>query len=348
MNEHVEVAMRFHVHLLPTYYPDRNPPFDEYFQQILEQVQLAEELGFECFWFTEHHFVLYGGPVPNPAVMMAAAAARTSRIHLGSAISILPLHHPVQVAEDYAMVDVASRGRLEFGIGLGNAPRDLEVYGIPRDERRGRFEEALEIIKLAWTNETFTHHGEYWDIPEASVLPRPVQRPHPPFWAAATSPEAMEWAGRQGFNVMTVAHPFPPERVRGAVPAWRQALAAAGVNGAERQCKIHVRVWVDESSERAREVAEAAIQRYDSHQMQAGVGRLAQGLPPTYDWQTMLDQGRNVYGNPEECIRYMENTRHNFDFDIFSATFNFGGVPHEDVKRAMRLFAKEVMPAFRG
>ncbi len=92
--------MRFHMHLLPTYFPDRDPPFDVYFQQILEQVQLAEELGFECFWFTEHHFVLYGGPVPNPAVMMAAAAARTSRIHLGSAISILPPHQPVQLAED--------------------------------------------------------------------------------------------------------------------------------------------------------------------------------------------------------------------------------------------------------
>ncbi len=157
----------------------------------------------------------------------------------------------------------------------------------------------------------------------------------------------MEWAGRKGFNVMTVAHPFPPERVRGGVPAWRQALAEVGVNGPERHCKIHVRVWVDESAQRPREVAEAAIQRYDRHKAQAGVGRLAQGLPPTYDWQEMLEQGRNVYGNPEECIRYIENTCRNYDFDIFSATFNFGGIPHKEIKRAMRLFAKEVMPAFR-
>ena len=338
--------MRFHTHLLPTYFPDRDPPFDVYFQQILDQVQLAEELGFECFWFTEHHFVLYGGPVPNPAVIMAAAAARTSRIHVGSAISILPLHHPVQLAEDYAMVDVASGGRLEFGIGLGNAPRDLEVYGVPRDERRERFEEALEIIKLAWTSERFSHQGRFWQIPEISLLPRPMQRPHPPLWAAATSVEAMQWAGRQGFNVMTVAHPFPPERVRGAVPAWRQALAEAGLNGTERHCKIHLRVWVDESAERAREVAEAAIQRYDTRQFEAGIGRLAQGPPPNYDWEGMLGQGRNVYGNPDQCIRCIENTRRNYEFDIFSATFNFGGVPHEEIKRAMRLFAKEVMPVF--
>lgn len=338
--------MRFHMHLLPTYFPDRDPPFDVYFRQILEQVQLAEELGFECFWFTEHHFVLYGGPVPNPAIMMSAAAARTSQIHLGSAISILPLHHPVQVAEDYAMVDVASGGRLEFGVGLGNAPRDLVVYGVDREERRGRFEESIQIIKAAWANDTFSHEGTYWHIPEASIYPRPVQRPHPPFWAAATSPEAMDWAGSNGFNVMTVAHPFPPERMRGAVPAWRSALGAAGHHPADFACKIHVRVWVDESSERAREVAEAAIRRYDSHQALAGIGRMAEGVPPAYDWEGMLDQGRNVYGNPDECIRYVGNTCRNYDFDIFSATFNFGGIPHEQVLKAMRLFAREVMPAF--
>src|SRR6266540_3039065 len=144
-------AMQFHMHLLPTYFPGESAPFERFYQEVLDEVELAEELGWECFWFTEHHFLPYGGPEPNPAVFMSAAAARTSRIHLGSAISILPLHHPVQIAEDYAMVDVISGGRLEFGIGLGNAPRDLEVYGIPRDERRERFEEALEVVKAAWT-----------------------------------------------------------------------------------------------------------------------------------------------------------------------------------------------------
>jgi alkanesulfonate monooxygenase SsuD/methylene tetrahydromethanopterin reductase-like flavin-dependent oxidoreductase (luciferase family) len=338
--------MRFHTHLLPTYFPDRDPPFDVYFQQILDQVQLAEELGFECFWFTEHHFVLYGGPVPNPAVIMSAAAARTSRIHLGSAISILPIHHPIQVAEDYAMVDVVSGGRLEFGVGLGNAPKDTEVFAIPREERRDRFEEALSIIKGAWTNEQFSHQGRFWQIGEVSLYPKPAQQPHPPFWTAATSVDAMQWAGRHDCNVMTVAHPFPPERVAGAVPAWRQALTDSGFEPGQRHCKIHVRVWVDETEQRAREVAEAAIQRYDSHQHAAGIGTLAQKVP-TYDWETMLAQGRNVYGTPDQCIKYIENTRRNFEFDIFSAAFAFGGIPYGDVKRAMRLFAREVMPAFR-
>ena len=105
-------------------------------------------------------------------------------------------------------------------------------------------------------------------------------------------------------------------------------------------------MWVDKQADRARGVAEEAIHRYDTYSAHA-LGRAPQGSPAAYDWQGMLDQGRNVYGNPGDCIRYMENTRRNYEFDIFSATFNFGGVPHEDILRAMRLFAKEVMPAFQ-
>src|SRR5437868_1183027 len=186
--------MKFHMHLLTTYFEDSDPPFDVYFKQILDQIQLAEELGWECFWFTEHHFLLYGGPVPNPAVMMSAAAARTSKIRLGSAISILPLHHPVQTAEDYAMVDVMSNGRLEFGMGLGNTEIDYQMYGIPREESRARFEEAIDLILAAWSQEEFSHEGQFWKTTRASLLPRPVQHPHPPLWVAGTSPVSLGWA----------------------------------------------------------------------------------------------------------------------------------------------------------
>ena len=122
--------MRFYINILTTYYPDLDPPYDVYYQQILEQIELAEELGWECFMFNEHHFLGYGGLVANPAVLLAAAAARTSRIRLGPCIAILPLRHPLQSAEDYAMVDAVSGGRLEFGIGSGNTPLDYQVFDI--------------------------------------------------------------------------------------------------------------------------------------------------------------------------------------------------------------------------
>ena len=116
--------MRFYINILTTYFPDLDPPYDVYYQQILEQIELAEELGWECFMFNEHHFLGYGGLVPNPAVLLAAAAARTSRIRLGPCIAILPLRHPLQTAEEYAMVDAVSGGRLEFGVGAGNTDLD--------------------------------------------------------------------------------------------------------------------------------------------------------------------------------------------------------------------------------
>lgn len=335
--------MRFHMHLLPTYFPGLDPPFDKYYQQIFEQVALAEELGWEAFWCTEHHFLQYGGSVPNPAVFMAAVAARTSRIRLGSSISILPLHHPLQVAEDFAMVDVASGGRLEFGIGLGNTPLDYQVYGVPEDGKRERLEESIELILKAWSQDTFSHQGRFWQIEDVSLYPQPVQRPHPPVWVAGTSPESLGWAGRNGYSIMTVAHPFPPERLRPGMAAWREGLAQSGHDG---RCKLHVRVWVDENSERAREVAEAAITRYDDLTQ---TGRSARQPIDVlnYDWAGMRAQGRNVYGTPDECIEAIKRTIANYDFDVFSSAFNVGGIPHEQIKKSMRLFAKEVMPAFR-
>jgi alkanesulfonate monooxygenase SsuD/methylene tetrahydromethanopterin reductase-like flavin-dependent oxidoreductase (luciferase family) len=337
--------MRFHMHLLPTYFPELDPPFDVYYQQILEQIALAEELGWDCFWFTEHHFALYGGPEPNPAVFLAAAAARTSRIHLGSAISILPLHHPIQVAEDYAMVDVLSGGRLEFGMGLGNTPSDFAVFGVPREEARERFEEAAEIVAAAWAKERFTYEGRFWSFTEVPIYPRPVQQPTPPMWVDGHSPESLGWAGRHGFNIMITAHPYPPEHYPKAINAWRDGLASVGLTAKDRNCKVHLRVWVDENAERARQVAEAAILRYDN------IAALSRGRNDfdgsDYDFTGMLESGRNVYGTPDQCIAAIENAIRNYEFDIFSTTFNFGGIPHKEIKKAMRLFAKEVMPAFK-
>ncbi len=338
--------MRFHITQLTTYRPDEDPPFDVYFQQLLEQVELAEELGFECFWFTEHHFLLYGGAVPNPAVFLAAAAARTRRIHLGSAIAILPLRHPLQTAEDYAMVDVTSGGRLEFGIGLGNTDVDYIHYGIPRAESRARFEESAEIILQAWTHERFSHAGRYWQLHDVALYPRPVQRPHPPVWVAGTSTDSLGWAGRHGCNVMSVAHVRPPELVRPGIVAWQEGLRAAGIDPATRHCKLHVRVWVDTDRARARAVAERTIARYDALSQMGRRSALAPPPPDQYDWEGMRAQGRNIYGDPDEVIAGIRAAQRHFTFDCLGAQFNIGGIPHAAVCAAMRLFAREVMPAF--
>jgi alkanesulfonate monooxygenase SsuD/methylene tetrahydromethanopterin reductase-like flavin-dependent oxidoreductase (luciferase family) len=337
--------MRFYINILTTYFPDLDPPYDVYYGQILEQIELAEELGWECFMFNEHHFLGYGGLVLNPAVLLAAAAARTSRIRLGPCIAILPLRHPLQTAEEYAMVDAVSGGRLEFGVGAGNTELDYRVFGLSREGDKERVNEALKIILKAWSCERLSHEGKFWRFEEITLYPRPVQQPHPPIWVAGTSAETLGWAGRNGYHIMTVGHPHPPDKVRLGVAAWQKGLIEAGIDPTERRCQLHVRTWVDESSEKARAVAAPAITRYDAI---SRIGRKS-SLPPAdgYDWEGMLATGRNLYGNPEECIQIIHNAMRHYYFDTLTKTFNFGGIPHEAIKKSMRLFAKEVMPAFR-
>ncbi len=334
--------MRFDLVTLPNYVEGTSPSFDRYYQELLEQIELAEELGFRCAWFTEHHFMPYGGMIPNPAAMLMAAAARTSRIRLGCSVAVLPLRHPLHVAEDYAMVDALSGGRLEFGMGIGNTPREYELFGVALEDGRARFDEAFAIILGAWTNERFSHIGKVWQIEDVTLYPRPVQQPHPPIWIAGMSEGSLGRAGQLGYNIMTVAHPRPPETLRPGVAAWRQNLMNAGRDPDQHHCLIHLRAWVGEDAAEARRVGQEAIAAYDELSRR---GR-REPRPGEFDWEGMLAAGRNVYGDPAECIEIMRRTRQNFDFDIFGMQFSFGGIPHAEVMRAMRLFAREVMPAF--
>ena len=337
--------MRFYINILTTYFPDLDPPYDTYYQQILEQVELAEELGWECFMFNEHHFLGYGGLVANPAVLLAAAAARTSKIRLGPCIAILPLRHPLHSAEDYAMVDAISGGRLEFGIGSGNTEIDYKVFGVSRENDRQRLREAIDVILKTWANERISHAGQFWSFDELTVYPRPIQQPSPPIWVAGTSAQGLGWAGRQGYHIMTVGHPHPPEKVRPGVEAWKQGLMTSGYDLKTKHCQFHVRTHVSERSANARSIAMAAIKRYDEI---SRIGRRSlTASPEDYDWNMMLATGRNNYGNPDECITNIENARKNYYFDTLTTTFNFGGIPHVEILKSMRLFAKAVMPAFR-
>ncbi len=336
--------MRFYMNILTTYFPDGDPPYEVYYRQILEQIELAEELGWECFMFNEHHFLGYGVLVANPAVLLAAAAARTSKIRLGPCIAITPLRHPLQCAEDYAMVDAISNGRLDFGIGSGNTGLDYRVFGIPREESRARMEEANELILKAWSNERFSHQGKFWQFEEIQLYPRPVQQPHPPIWVAGTSAQTLGWAGKMGYDIMTVGHPHPPETVRAGIEEWRGGLRVSGIDPNTRRCQFHVRTWVDENSQLAEEVAIPAIVRYDEI---SRIGRREDAKLKNQDWAAMLAAGRNLYGDPDQCIQITYNAMKHYSFNIMTNTFNFGSIPHDLILKSMRLFAKEVMPAFR-
>jgi alkanesulfonate monooxygenase SsuD/methylene tetrahydromethanopterin reductase-like flavin-dependent oxidoreductase (luciferase family) len=337
--------VRFYINILTTYFRELDPSYDRYYAQLLAQVELAEELGWECFMFNEHHFLGYGGLAANPAVLLAAAAARTSKIRLGPCIAILPLRHPLLSAEDYAMVDAISGGRLEFGIGSGNTEMDYRVFSVTRENSRERLEEALEVILKAWSSERTSHRGRFWEFEDLTLYPRPIQQPYPRIWVAGTSAEGLGWAGRRGYNIMTVGHPHPPDKVRPGVEAWKSGLIEAGLAPTDRCCQFHVRTHVNENAEHAREIAMAAIKRYDEI---SRIGRRSlKDATEKYDWDGMLASGRNNYGTPDQVIEGIHNARKHYYFDTLTTTFNFGGIPHDAIMRSMRLFAQEVMPAFR-
>jgi alkanesulfonate monooxygenase SsuD/methylene tetrahydromethanopterin reductase-like flavin-dependent oxidoreductase (luciferase family) len=243
------------------------------------------------------------------------------------------------------MVDAISGGRLEFGIGSGNTEMDYRVFGVTRDNDRERAAEALEVILKVWSRERTSHQGKFWQFEELSLYPRPVQQPHPPIWVAGTSSQGLGWAGRKGYHIMTVGHPHPPEKVGPGVQAWKQGLIEAGIDPSTRHCQFHVRTHVNENAQRAREIGMAAVTRYDEI---SRIGRRSLTAAPTeYDWNMMLATGRNIYGTPAQAIQGIHNAAQNYYFDTLTTTFNYGGIPHGEILKSMRLFAKEVMPAFR-
>src|SRR6185436_12214724 len=167
----------------------------------LEQMEWTEELGFDQIWLTEHHFIDYGLAV-DPGTLACAAASRTRRVRIGLAAAILPFHHPLRLAEQLALVDVISGGRLDVGVGRGNRPAEFRGYNVPQQENRDRFDEAVDIIQQAWTEESFTYRGRFFTVVDAHVQPKPMQRPHPPLYQVCASTESMEATAARGWPML--------------------------------------------------------------------------------------------------------------------------------------------------
>ena len=174
-----------------------------YLEDTLELFELADRLGYSSAWIGEEHFYHFG-VCPSPQIMLAALARRTSNIRLGTAISLLPFENPLRKAEDFALLDVISGGRLNFGVGRGSIPKHFEGFGISARESRERYEESLAIIRKAWTGKSAAHEGEFWTIPDVEVSPRPVQRPHPPVWRGTVSIESFMQAAKDGDNAFII------------------------------------------------------------------------------------------------------------------------------------------------
>ena len=174
----------------------------EIYARGVEIAQAAESLGFGNVWLAEHHFSTYGY-LSRPAQLATYIAAKTSRIRVGTAVIVVPLHHPLVIAEEIATLDLLAGGRVDVGLGRGYQPYEFERLGLDLESGRARWEESVDILLKAFEGRPFTYDGKLFKIPETSVFPQPLQRPHPPIWITAQSPESVEAAVRRGFNVLT-------------------------------------------------------------------------------------------------------------------------------------------------
>ncbi len=182
--------------------PGSGRSFVQEYREIVDLARLAETLGFDSAWVSEHHGS-GDGYMPSLLPTLAAMAAATDRIKLGTGVVLTPFHHPLRLAEETATLDILSRGRLVVGLGRGNRPLEFLGHGVPQDESRSRMEEGVEVLRRAWTEERVTFHGRHWQIDDIPVYPKPVSRPHPPLAFAVTSPESLRWAGSNGFAILS-------------------------------------------------------------------------------------------------------------------------------------------------
>ncbi len=195
--------MQFGLFTLFDFFRDRQ---DEvaYYRDTLDLMELAERLGYDSVWVGEEHFYCFG-ICPSPQLFLTALARETSRLRLGTAISLLPFENPLRKAEDFAMLDILSGGRLNFGVGRGIIPKHFEGFRRDPRESRARYEESLHIIRGAWTQDPFAYEGRFWQVPSLSLSPKPLQKPHPPIYRGTISLESFEGAAAAGQRVAAAA-----------------------------------------------------------------------------------------------------------------------------------------------
>ena len=328
------------------------------FGDELAQAVDAERLGFDRAWFAEHHFSRYGID-PTIHLTMAWVAARTSRIRLGTAVTVLPFMHPIRAAEELATLDILSGGRVDWGVGRGYQRHEFEAFEVDITESRTRFVEALEIIFRAWQEGPFEHRGRHWSFDAVDVLPKPVQQPRIPTYMAAISPDSVTWAGEHGLPLL-VDQFSSFDRVTEAGKEYRAALRGADHDVAD--AAVLRQIFVGRTREEARAVAGPGLLWY--YRMLAKVGspaRHGEEMPSGYEAYRLFSNLSGVAeGSGDEFLDLLFDqvavcgdaaevtdrltALHEAGYPSVICWMNFGGIRHEDTVASMRRFVDDVAP----
>jgi alkanesulfonate monooxygenase SsuD/methylene tetrahydromethanopterin reductase-like flavin-dependent oxidoreductase (luciferase family) len=338
--------------------------YDAY-QQVVAQVQLAETVGFESCWTVEHHFLSEYSHCSAPEVLYGYLAAKTSRLRLGHGVVLLPFpyNHPIRVAERVATLDLLSNGRVEFGTGRSGTLIELDGFGIPLEESRARWEEALDMIPKIWMQETFSYQGTYFQIPERIVVPKPLQKPHPPIWMAATSSESHEIAGRKGIGLLSLTTLLTPEDVLSRIKRYRDALHDAQPVGGVRNSRVAMLqvVHCAPTMQEARTNAETSVMRFHEQVFEFSRPFLRENIPQSYRYlqgiqkvdirkitfDYLHDNGMIIVGDPAHCIERLKVYRQ-AGVDLILCLMQLYTIPHEKILESIRLFGSQVIPYFQS
>src|SRR5579859_5285734 len=326
-------------------------PSQDIFDRAVEHALAAEGLGFRNIWLAEHHFSTYGY-LGRPIQLATYIAARTRTLRVGTAVIVVPLHHPLIVAEEIATLDLLAGGRVDIGLGRGYQYYEFKRLGLELDSARARWEESVDIIVKALEGEPFSYSGKLFDIPETTVFPRSVQRPHPPIWVTAQSPQSVEATVRRGFNLLTGGFGVPIERLAEFRKQF-DCLVAEAKPARMPEVGVQRAVYVTDDAADARAAAEESrwnmrvtlSLRHNYERVERGHA-IPVPMPNEPDTDDLLDRFL-VIGTPDTVIRQIKRLEEHVGINHFNCSFWFGDLEHPRVLKSMELFSREVMPAFR-
>jgi alkanesulfonate monooxygenase SsuD/methylene tetrahydromethanopterin reductase-like flavin-dependent oxidoreductase (luciferase family) len=328
------------------------------FDQALSEVAAADKWGLDAVWLAELHGAPERSVLSAPMMVASAIAACTERVRIGLAVQVLPLSHPLRLAEEAATVDQVSHGRLIYGIGRSGVVRTYEEYGISYDESRERFAETLDILKLAWTQDRFSYKGKYHSFDDVALSPKPYQKPWPEMRMAGATPETFPAIGRLGIPVFVAVRQGPFKQLVPYIEAYREAYKAAGHPG-NGQVYLRVPAYLADTEERARAELKDSLMSFFAYQAELGrdsarraggevaiqrLKRVERLEALTFD-EALATQV--LCGTPDSFTARLREVQEEIGLDGILAELNCGGkIPHGGVMHALQLLCQEVKPRF--
>ncbi len=322
--------------------PPRGDDLDRCVDEVIAEARLAEQAGFDSCFFGEHHQDK-DGFLPSPLIVATVVACHTQSLRVGTSVILLPLHHPVRVAEDVVTLDLVSKGRVTLGVGLGYQTADFQAFDVPINERVGRLEEGVEVIRRCWEGQPFSFHGKHFRLDEVQVRPAPYQQPAPPLWIGASTSPGARRAGALADGFVSTPSTALDTTVT-LIDGYREAAAAAG---REAQVVLMRDAWVASSRAEAERVYGPEVMAAYKYYWKAGLPEF-RGIES--ESELTLDRiapDRLVLGDPEECLSDFHRWKEATGAELCLLRLRHahsGGPPHQQIMNAISLFGERVIP----